>query len=306
MVGAPVRRAALALALAFLLATLLSARAFLFTPISGVIKAAAAYSGPGDQVSGASAWWGLRGYKSTFSGTVGNICDAATGLTCANMTWSAGVLTIPTIGGNACDNASHQCVVNSLADQTGNGFTIIQATNSARPTLIAAGAANGCPSTSLPCMGFVRASTQVLISPNLYTQSQPISIEIVGDRTGSTTLVNIGTAYGSSGSVGWSNAINTERAAAGAVLTASCADSSWHVIQDVLNGASSTLTCDSTSTNGSAGSNSASGVSFGVGGTGGSANTLDGKLTEAGLWPIAFSAGNISALNSNAHSYWGF
>lgn len=283
---------------------------FVFTPPISVTKVVAAYVGPGDKVASASMWWGLRGYNAAFSGTVGQICDAATGLVCANMTWSGGVLTLPLIGGIACNNSGAICVVSSLADQTGNGFTINQTTNAARPTLVVAGAANGCPTTAFPCMAFVRGNTQCLQAGSAYTQSQPFSFEWVGVRTGTTASAQFAIGFAALISAGWAGA-NTARVAAGSALNlTSVTDSSWHAGQAVANSTSGNINVDGASGTGNTGSSGTS-TTPAFGGQPGNCNNtasnmLDGKLVEGGVWPIAFSAGNISDLNSNAHSYWGF
>jgi hypothetical protein len=297
-----------ALAFAFLLAALFSAHAVLFTPPIGVVKVAAAYSGPGDQVSGASAWWGLRGYNAAFSGTVANICDAATGATCGNATWAAGVLTLPTIGGSPCDNASNKCVINTLNDQTGNGFGLSQSTNSQRPTLVVAGAGNGCTTTSLPCLSFVKANSQCLFGSSTYTRAQPFSAAFVGNRTGTVGSAQVAISMSNANLfIGWSNGANTLEITAGTGRFLSANDNVWHAVQGVFSNSVGSLSADGTTSTANNGSNtSSSNIDVGTRSSGACLSNLDGLFAEGGVWPLAFSGTNISNLNSNAHSYWGF
>lgn len=284
--------------------------------LTGAGKASAAaplgYTGPGDVLSGASAFWGLRGYNNAFSGAVANICDVATGATCADATWAAGVLTLPTIGGSPCDNSGNTCQVKTLYDQSGAlacaGSTACDLTNATagrRPTLIVAGAANGCPSTAFPCMSFVRASQQCLFKASTYTQAQPFSGVFVGIRTGTTGSTNTAFIAGTP-FLGWA-AANLLRITAGTVQTIAGNDSVWHAVQGIWSNSVGALSADGSTTTANNGTSapSSSSLIVGAGSTSCATNPLDGKLTEFGIWPLDFTA-SIAALNTNAHSYWGF
>lgn len=275
----------------------------------GAIDAAStpAYSGPGDKVSGASMWWGLRGYNAAFSGTVATICDGATGLVCVSATWSGGVLTIPLVGGVACNNTVAICDVSSLVDQTGNGFTLSQATNSKRPTLVVPGAANGCPTTAFPCMTFLNTSAQVLVTASGPTLTpQPFSGAFVGIRTGNTAAPNTAMGTGPTLVMGWNSTANLLRITAGTPQTIAGNDNSWHAAQGIWSNSVGSLSADGSTTTANNGPNVANAVAWAMGCSSTSAVCLAGNLVEAGVWPIAFSAQNISDLNSNAHTYWGF
>jgi hypothetical protein len=128
----------------------------------------AAYIGPGNVVSGAIAWWGLRPYTLAYSGNVMDICDVATGATCGTVTAAAGVLTFPLIGGLSCDGGV-ACNISNLYDQSGqtkcnsnaSPCDVVQATNSKRPTL--SFASTGV-TAGLPVAVCAVASQQVLIT----------------------------------------------------------------------------------------------------------------------------------------------
>lgn len=278
--------------------------------------APASYTGPGNVVSGAAAFWGLRGYTAAFSGAVANICDVATGAICADATWAAGVLTLPTIGGSPCANSGNVCQVATLYDQSGAlacagpaACTITQATASKRPTLVVPGASNGCPADTMHCMTFVRANSQCLpTAAAAYTQAHPVSAIFTGIRTGNTTSIQGAIGFSSTNYTGWSNSANKLRVFSGAVLDATYNDSVWHAAQITWSNTVGSLSADGSTTAGATGTTAPSSNAIGFGSATASTciNGVEGKLVEAGIWPIAFSAQNISDLNTNAHSYWGF
>ena len=162
--------------------------------------AAAGYTGPGDIVSGAVAWWGLRCYNAAYSGNVADITDSSTGSTTGTrLQCSAGTVSALVSGsactfvtGNACSTLAVTCAVacnvEELYDQSGaNSCTgsipcsITISTNANRPTYV-----TSCSGlTSRPCMTF--SGTQGGSSPNLIsTVGQPGTISEVHDVSGTT------------------------------------------------------------------------------------------------------------------------
>jgi hypothetical protein len=80
------------------------------------------YTGPGDIVSGATAWWGIRAYKTAGLGTkVANICNSTGGtdVGCADFNSNAttGIIESKTVSGITCPGAN--CTVKILYDQSG-------------------------------------------------------------------------------------------------------------------------------------------------------------------------------------------
>jgi hypothetical protein len=275
--------------------------------------AASSYTGPGNVVAGAAAFWGLRGYSSGFSGPVANICDVATGLTCADATWASGTLTVPTIGGVACNNSTNVCQVATLYDQSGalacGGATacdLSQTTVAKRPTLIVPGAANGCTSDASYCISFSAQCLPNATTP--YTHALPISVVFIGNRTGGTSSLSTGVSVrGSTTVVGWAAATDALRITAGTAQTIAGTDNAWHAVQGIWSNSVGALSADGSTTTANNGTNAPTAQLLIMGST---ANTctgaaLAGKMSEAGIWPLDFTS-SISALNSNAHSYWGF
>lgn len=274
----------------------------------GKFKAASvtppSYTGPGDIVASAGFWFGLRGYTAAFSGAVANICDQATGLVCADATWASGVLTLPLIGGIACANTGNICVVKILYDQTGNGRHVTGiGTVTQWPTLTLS-----CLG-ALPCMTFTLANSQCLASSATFGSTLPWSAEIVGSRTGNTTssqrIITINTGANAR-YVNFTTSANTI-SLAGAITLGSVADSSFHAIQGVAAAAGAgSINADGASQSGTTNvAITAAVIVFGASSISCSL-PVDGQLTEGGIWPSGFTVQNISDLNANAHSYWGF
>jgi hypothetical protein len=67
-----------------------------------------AYTGPGNIVSGASAWWGLRAYNTAYAtalGNIANIVDTATGAaTCTIKANASGDADLTTAGAGGAGN----------------------------------------------------------------------------------------------------------------------------------------------------------------------------------------------------------
>jgi hypothetical protein len=132
-------------------------------------------------------------------------------------------------------------------------------------------------------------------------------------RTANFTTVQamIGASGGFNGFIGFQNSANTVLATsndATFLTQGSNADSSFHAVQGIMNGASSTLASDGTETTGGVGattmsSNTSRLMRFAGG------NSMDGVLCEAGLWSGNFTTGGggqASLMNSNIHGSNGY
>lgn len=274
----------------------------------GTGGAAATYQGPGDIISGALAWWGLRCYNAAYAGNVADVWDGATGSTTETLlTCSAGGTINETIN-PLSTTCAVSCKIKTLYDQSGalscTGSTacdLAQATNANRPAYT-----QNCTGLGAgkPCATFVAASTQSLRkTTNIFTQAQPLSQSTIAQRTGSTTSFN--TVCGSSGSaLEFNSTANRLGAFFGAHVSAVANDNTWHAEQLLVNGASSSLMIDGSSSSVNPGTNTVSG-NLQVGVNGVNAVPLDGTFTECGMWAGDKSA-SFGALNTNQHSYWGF
>lgn len=274
-------------------------------PVSG---GGGGYTGPGDVVSGAVAWWGLRAYSTAAAGAkAANICNSLDAA-CADInSLSNGNFDTTTAQGSPlnCGSTGGVCTVKTLYDQTGankcNSNTspcdLTQSTIALRPVLTFS-----C-SGSLPCMTWTITQT-IKSATGISAAAQPISISAVSERTGSTTSFSDITSGDPSGGTqfGFASTTNTALLYGGSVATKSSVnDNAIHAMQGLLNGASSVIYVDGSSSNVSAGTNAPS-SSFCMGNCN---NGLAGISMEAGWWSGDKSA-SFSSMNSNQHSYWGF
>lgn len=145
-----------------------------------------------------------------------------------------------------------------------------------------------------------------MATPNRTSQIiQSYTLSAVGERTGSTSSFSdiLGNSD-TSPQLGFSNSTNTALQFAGSVATATANDNIFHAMNAIYNGASSTFYIDGSSNSVSAGTDpitSANAFNLGTGN-----NALTGNIAEVGVWSSAFSGGQLSSMNSNQHSYWGF
>ena len=259
------------------------------------------YTGPGDVVNSAFAWWGLRGYNAAFSGNAVRLCtpsDAA----CEDEVISGGNLVLGTVG-STCNNSTVVCTIKTLYDQSGANSCAgacdgTQATITSRAVFT-----TGCLG-ALPCMTLTSAGKgYVTGSASL---AQPYTITAAVKRTGNFTAYNtiLANNLGTSGlyflSTGNADALinNTDH-----LFTAS--NSNWHALQMVANSTTSSGTTDGSTTAISAATtafiSAASMLLLNDG-----SDPMVGTVVEIGIWGNAFSSGQLSSVNSNIHGYWGF
>lgn len=273
--------------------------------------AAVSFAGSCDAVAAITGTfqWGTRPCSLAYSGNIFKVCDQATGLVCADATVASGVISVPTLGGNTCANSVTICVIDTFYDTSGNaGLNATQATNSKRAALIVPGASNGCTTDAAYCAAFVLANVQCYVSSGTITQAQPLSMSAIVTRTGSTTTQQRIFSF-SVDTIRFNAAVNSISMTAGTNRTLTGVnDNAWHAIQAVFNGASSQINADGAGTGTvDAGSTGISAELAGVGGPGGAGGcgtlTLTGNLEYVRFDPAAYSAGNITSINTNAHAY---
>lgn len=269
------------------------------TPFLVPPAAPAPYSGPGDVVSGAIGWWGLRGYSnaySTGSNPAIDVVDAATGLI---------TTTVNILANGNLDNATilalgYAVKVKKIYDQTGNNMHVTQATLANMPAL------TQNVIGTLPGMTF--SGSQSLTSGAwTSTTNEPYVFSGVGERTGNTSNFAdiIGSASTTDPQLGFSNSANNALLYNGIIVSfPGVNDNAFHAMQGLFNAAASSIYVDGSSS----GAVNPSGGSLDIGQMvviGSGDNFLTGIILEAGIWPSDISA-SFSAMNSNQHTYWGF
>ncbi len=283
----------------------------------------ASYTGPGDVVSGAVAWYGLRAYNNTLANSGASttkIADlrGATSGSCTlflkgNGTGDADLTTAGAGGiGNQCllgattfcTVTNSSCLVSKLYDQSGanscSGAVACDVSNSTgatQPQLVF-----NCINTSLPCIQFNQSAQLVLTAAAALTspQAQPYTFAFAAERDGQFTFQGaVIIAPGSNGQAGyWTSANQVYLFAGTGPPFVTVSDSAFHVLQTVFNSTNSNINVDGTSNTGlSAGTDTATG-NLTVGSASGAA-FLQGKLLEVGMWP-----GSVTTLCNNMFNYW--
>ena len=258
------------------------------------------YVGPGDIVSAATAWWGLRAYDAAVAGNkAANICRASDS-TCED---------VDTLGNGSFDTAtaasfctSTTCSVKTLYDQTGNGHDLTETTTSEQPALTF-----NCIG-SLPCMTFDPAASQQLQTAQFVTD-EPYTISAIADYTGppgsgGVILADYNDVVGIlDGDLGGDN--EWEMSATNNEYITGNGDP-FHAMEGVFNTSSSNGYLDGTSNPEDTGADFPIGSNgyLGIGDVG--EYYFEGDVIEVGLWASAFTGTEAGNVNSNQHSYWGF
>lgn len=308
--------------LAFLL--MLSTSCWAQVPMTGAGKSAGgvvppSYTGPGDVVASASAFWSCsRAYTAAYATGLGNACDVAdvaTGLTVCTMKFAAngfadvtsnlcagGTQTVP-----AFCTAHTSCIVTKMYDQTGSA--VCTGTCDVSKKSLLAALTFSCIGT-IPCVTFPGSSLQYLATTNITSSvTQGCTYIGVAQSSSGTTQNAIVSDDNTADGVYFDGSSAGIFMYAGTVTTAlAAANGSPHAFQAAFNAGSSLLNVDSSGvTSVSAGSGAcASSPSDTITITGPSTPFLNGIVWEVGLWPVAFSGPQITNMNSNQHTQYGF
>lgn len=293
-------------ALAFLVAATGSADAQIGLPagvaqLSPIVGAAPAYVGPGDLVSGAKAWYGLRAYNAAYatgSNPAITIRRASDGATATVNILASGNLDTATAGAFC---ASTTCFVTEAFDQSGSGLHATQPTASAQPQLVVS-----CVG-GRPCMMF---SGGQLLTVNAPTIAQPVTQSAVGIRTGAFT--SLGNYYEENNGNGaflqmrYDTTANTIAVVStGGTVKATASDSAWHSLAGIANGSSSAMAVDGAATTGTITGGGFVGGSAAVGSTPVNGQGLTGDIAEYGIWGVAFSSAQRTSVCHSQYVYWG-
>lgn len=273
----------------------------------------ASYVGPGDLKSGATAWYSCAfAYSAAYAASLGNACgltrtsDSATCIekVAANGT---GDVTIGTPCNSAASGAcssgspctvttfctSTTCSVTTMYDQSGNGVT---QSCSGGPRLVL--------TTPFPTVNAAGGSCNGTIS----ITPQPMTFSAVTEQSVGTGDANVVSVYSTTNQdepAFYSHGANTLRMFTNnGNFTVTAADSALHSEQAVFNGASSSGTVDGVTTSGSVGTPISSSTELHVVGNSVLASGTN-EWGEGGMWPVAFSGGDLTAVGHNECVRWG-
>lgn len=261
------------------------------------------YVGPGDVVSGAAAWWGLRAYSAASIGVnavrlrkddVGNTeQDFAT--------IAGGGLDLAAI---ATFQGANSLFVVTLYDQTGHSLDQVQATAGNQPAFTLSGL-GGLPvltfdgtSDKLSTAGsdtfVVTSTTESVVANHINNAAQQVILSAagvfqLGYHLGGTP--NTAFIYGGHG-----------------IPTATASDATWHAIQGVYANpvTAADVNVDGVVTTGDIGALATGGTGTIEFGSVSGGQLFKGTAVEAGMWKAEFTTGNRTAMSANQHAYWGF
>lgn len=268
------------------------------------------YTGPGDVVSGAKVWLGLRAYNAAQAAattkaiklvrTDTHSCDvlvATSGALGVTANCSAGAPDNGQPVATWCNATT--CSIDIFYDQSGNSNDFSASTSGTRATL-----AFSCLG-SLPCANF--GAGTAYYQSSISDTAQPFTTSAVAIRTGATGAQNDLFVLGNG--TFYDGSANSFGAYFGTGQTVTASDNAWHALQVVTNSASSTSTIvvDATQTGGLNLGAGNTGASFWLGAQNSSGlNPLNGKLTEIGLWGgVAFNGTQQTNVCHNQFTYWG-
>lgn len=265
------------------------------------------YVGPGD-IATFKVWYGLRAFSASDRGNkLVNVCNSTGGtdVGCGDLSSDAttGNLVSATISGITCPGVN--CTIKTWYDRSGTGADVTQATVANRYTI--GTSCTGLGSASLPCA--TGSATECYVSSLTITQAQPYTLLTAVNFTANGHFQIVFSDPADDIEFGhYSGASTVYEFSGNGPTTASWTDGSWQTLQGVMNGSSSSLTINGSTTGSlNPGTNGYGGVkvSFGTFGSACQANnTLDGTIVEAGIQTGASSS--LSTMNSNMRNYWGF
>lgn len=248
------------------------------------------YTGVGDiQTSGVIAYWSSRAFSAADAGAKAlALCTAGDANGCPDaLTDSTGKIVVP----SGCSGTN--CTAKTIYDHSGNGFDQVQATEANRYVF---DASDGC---------LVAAAGKGYITAGTKSQSQPYSGGMVANKTANASFQFPIANFGSSGPlIGYTSAPNTPQIYGGTGLNGTATDGTMHSIQGLMNGGSSKIAVDGSSSTGSAGTDAMS-TTFTLGLNTGAGTSFAGKFCE-GYWFAGDISANFAAISANQHPFWGF
>lgn len=270
-----------------------------FAPSFFTPAPAAPYVGPGDVVSGAAAWWGLRAYSSAAIGTNAVRLRESGGNTEQDFaTIAGGGLNIAAI---ATFKGSNSLFIVKLYDQVGTNH-FVQATAANQPGFTLSGLG------SLPIISFAGASPTFLGAPAI-TVSMPYSFGLIAKRSSNfTTQQNVFQATGPATAIFFPTSVDSVSFfRCGGAQTVAATDNVFHtILVNVLGAGNDFAQVDSSNTTAASSGDLPWNPADLVFGTGtGSTFPTYGAALEAGVWAFDVAA-SAAALNTNQHGYWGF
>jgi hypothetical protein len=276
-----------------------------------------AYTGIGDVVSGAQAFYGLRAYSSTTCGLrLINIVRASDSHVCDVLSSTVnGTMDVTANCGQPADNGvsaatfcnATTCNVPTIYDATTTGNDAGAFSPSAEPVL-----AFNCINTTLPCLLF-NGTSDVLGSAGCAVTTNPATMGTHGQRTTNVSALGIvftgcqngfnnwnGLAFGNGGNI-VSCATSAIRGQVGGPL-----DFNWHDLVCAISGTTSAnFVIDGTNNVVTVSATYAAGGDTTLGSDGAGGGFFGGKWTESFIYASNMTVVNMQALCHNESLYYG-
>lgn len=294
--------------LGFLFALLLGFPAYAQMTMTGAGKLpviVAAYTGPGDIVGSAKAWWGLRAYAAANAdGThkAFNVIRASDSQFCDVFLNTSGNLGNTT----ACSGAANgtpiatfcnatTCKIITWYDQTGNGNDITQATGAKQAVLTFS-----CLG-SLPCGTYSAGQNY---GATFSTTNNPFTLSLVAVRTGA--FSSEGDIFIQGGGAGfYFDSANLVSYFNGGSVSVTASDSAWHAMELSVDGTASAFIVDGgTPVTTANGFNLTGALTVGDKSST-PTNGMTGNMGEMGIWPVKFTGTQATNVCHNQFVYWG-
>lgn len=270
------------------------------------------YTGPGDILSGALGWYGLRAYNAAYC-TGSNPCIDITDQADANALTvnitTAGQLDTAAIATWVTAHSVTTIKITKIYNQSGGSLVHLPAVPGFPPHLILSASGLGSGKASMAFHGAGDSFFAAFQTPSNATLNQPYSVSAVASTDDTSTQY----LWGSDPSNLLHYTIyRTDRfcmAAGAGEVGASSANSAvaFHAIQTTANNDNTgSIYVDGANASGSNGppNTTFSGAPFRLGGN--NSTVFGGRISEFGIWSGIFSSGNKSSLNTNQHTEWGF
>lgn len=306
-------RAFLAVLAAWLLSATLASAQMMGITGGPFTVSGAAYSGPGDVVSGAAAWYGFRAYNAAYA-TAGslavNLRNTTSNEQCDFPVVAAGGLgvakncTVTSNGFSLATFCTSGCAITEAYDQTGNGNNVVNATAGNQPTVTVS-----CQN-SLPCAVFNGTASHCLVASGSVAVTTPVSLATAINYTVLNTKQAAvdqgpGTSGAEIGAGSTSGDIFIDINAA--IINQAESTATWYAQIGVGTG----TTGSSVNANGTGTTGGTSALSqtqpMAWGCTSNNAQNLNGKSSEAGLWSnVTFNSTQITNMTSNIRTYYSF
>lgn len=256
------------------------------------------YLGPGNLISGATVWYGLRCYTLANAGGNSIRIRRASDNAESDITLTSSCNLDTATASSFCNATS--CFAKTIYDQSGNGINLTQATAGNQPALLF-----NCQG-SLACLN--PDGARFLSGTLSGSLSQPFTEVSLVERTAAFTtegdiLFNLAATGVISGFSATTGKVFAYDSTGNISRTATAANSALHVLQFIFNGGSSNIRVNGTDTAIVLGA-AAADTAMSLLGRPAAVVPMTGFWMESGVWPSAFSTGQMTDMCNNVHLYW--